>query len=630
MALANVAVLFAQQKKKVLVIDFDLEAPGLHRFFLNPNTPFKKKRSSSPQVKKGTIDLFTELQMQIKKQYPTKQKYNSDKSGTRRKLSRIIGKLLDSGDYTNEIRLKNPNSDKENVTLDFIAAGLFNENYPKNVYNLDWQDFHKKYSEIFPIFIEELCKRYHYIFIDSRTGITDIGSICTMLLPEKLVLVFTSNEQSLHGAIEIGRQTVEDRQESNDLRPLPLFPLIARIEDAEDELKRKWIDDAQRRFEEVFIEVYSLDECDLTAYFNMVRIPHRSFYSYGELIAAEREEEKETGSLTSAFSQFIRCLDFDNPHEASNLLAMEEKKKTNELFEKLDDEKFLKQQIIDNPNDSLLYEHYTNYLFRYSRYSEAIVICDKMIKRFGDAEEPTLRELVARALWDKGYSLQVLNKNNEAIAVYDEVVKRFGDAEEPALREQVAMALYNKGYSLGVLNKNNEAIAVCDEVVKRFGDAEELALREQVARALWNKGYSLQVLNKNNEAIAVYDEVVKRFGDAEEPALRDVVAAALVDKGIKFLYQKKYEEANNCFIKVIEFSDIKTGITFKVNKVVALSGLGRIDTALKLLKQLTKKYTIDPKLTKDFIKDLEMLATAPKPPKGINKILEQARIILKV
>ncbi len=43
MALANVAVLLAQQKKKVLAIDFDLEAPGLHRFFLNPNTPFKKK-----------------------------------------------------------------------------------------------------------------------------------------------------------------------------------------------------------------------------------------------------------------------------------------------------------------------------------------------------------------------------------------------------------------------------------------------------------------------------------------------------------------------------------------------------------------------------------------------------------
>jgi len=33
MALANVAVLLASWDKKVLVVDWDLEAPGLHQYF---------------------------------------------------------------------------------------------------------------------------------------------------------------------------------------------------------------------------------------------------------------------------------------------------------------------------------------------------------------------------------------------------------------------------------------------------------------------------------------------------------------------------------------------------------------------------------------------------------------------
>jgi hypothetical protein len=40
------------------------------------------------------------------------------------------------------------------------------------------------------------------VLIDSRTGLTDIRGICTMLMPEKLVVVFTPNRQSLTGVID--------------------------------------------------------------------------------------------------------------------------------------------------------------------------------------------------------------------------------------------------------------------------------------------------------------------------------------------------------------------------------------------------------------------------------------------
>jgi hypothetical protein len=51
---------------------------------------------------------------------------------------------------------------------------------------------------------------------------------------------------------------------------------------------------------------------------------------------------------------------------------------------------------------------------------------------------------VARALVSKGVVLGQLKRHEEEITVYDEVVRRFGEATEPGLREQVRRARANK------------------------------------------------------------------------------------------------------------------------------------------------------------------------------------------
>src|SRR5918911_3575364 len=59
MALANVACLLAQMHPadKVLMIDWDLEAPGLHRYFQD----YFKGIGSSAADAPGLIDLFVDL-----------------------------------------------------------------------------------------------------------------------------------------------------------------------------------------------------------------------------------------------------------------------------------------------------------------------------------------------------------------------------------------------------------------------------------------------------------------------------------------------------------------------------------------------------------------------------------------
>lgn len=56
--------------------------------------------------------------------------------------------------------------------------------------------------------------------------------------------------------------------------------------------------------------------------------------------------------------------------------------------------------------------------------------------------------LVAMALVNKGITLGALDRSADAIAVSDEMASRFGDAPEPTLRDQVAKAVFNKGITL--------------------------------------------------------------------------------------------------------------------------------------------------------------------------------------
>jgi hypothetical protein len=63
------------------------------------------------------------------------------------------------------------------------------------------------------------------------------------------------------------------------------------------------------------------------------------------------------------------------------------------------------------------------------------------------------------------------------------LIALFGAATELALRNQVANALYNKGYTLGQLGRSKEARSVYDDVISRFGADEHPALKAIVQKA---------------------------------------------------------------------------------------------------------------------------------------------------
>ena len=307
MALANVACLLARKShaegNDVLMVDWDLEAPGLHRFF---DGRFKRQFANADNPERafneqpGLVDLFRELNDLIE---------NSEDASAE-DAEEVFSALLDKVEL-NRFIVK---TDIESLHL--LKAGCFDEKYSYNVSTFNWVDFYNRAPYLIRLFAERLAEQYQYVLIDSRTGVTDTSGICTMLMPEKLVVVFTPNHQSLSGLNELIRRATDYRKQSDDLRPLVVFPLPSRVEMSELELRDRWRSDYQDLFEEVLKQVYDLAECSLNEYFKEVQLQHMSRYAYGEEVAVLVEQRSDRLSLTRSYESFTeRLVNLDGPWE---------------------------------------------------------------------------------------------------------------------------------------------------------------------------------------------------------------------------------------------------------------------------------------------------------------------------
>ena len=84
---------------------------------------------------------------------------------------------------------------------------------------------------------------YDFVLIDSRTGLSDVGGICAVLLPDILVALVTTNNQSIDGTAEIASRIPAARDSlSYDRLALPIIPVLSRFDAREErELGQRWL-----------------------------------------------------------------------------------------------------------------------------------------------------------------------------------------------------------------------------------------------------------------------------------------------------------------------------------------------------------------------------------------------------
>jgi tetratricopeptide (TPR) repeat protein len=282
MALANLAWIMASAGRNVLVVDWDLESPGLHRylgpFLLDPDLVEYE----------GVVDMVRGYALSAQ----------SDPATDRTELRR---QFADVGARAQRLRWQPP----EWGYIDFLGPGLQNDAYESAVASFSWSSFFEQFDgrEFFAAMrASMLAGGYDYILIDSRTGLSDNAGICTKLLPDTVVVGFTMSAQAIQGGAAVAYD-IEKGDEGG--RAVRVLPVPMRVEDAENAKLQVSRAVARRAFTGL---PRGMDARQRLAYWGGVEIPYRAFYAYEEVLAALGDEPGIAGTLLGAYERLAAAV----------------------------------------------------------------------------------------------------------------------------------------------------------------------------------------------------------------------------------------------------------------------------------------------------------------------------------
>jgi MinD-like ATPase involved in chromosome partitioning or flagellar assembly/tetratricopeptide (TPR) repeat protein len=256
--LANVAVQLARWGNRVLCVDFDLDAPGLHEYF----RPFL-----GDTIDGGLVEVIT-----------------GEADWTEVVVSPVV---------------------PEAAELHLLAAGRMDEHYADRSQALSWPDLFADHDLgwRFEQMRAEWADHFDFVLIDSRTGVTDIGGICTAQLPDVLVLCVAPNRQNLEGVLEVAKRAAAARDKlPYDRAGLLYVPVVSRFDGREEyERARSWRTTLAEQFAPLYASWVPTDQGEDHLELGLVErttVPYLPYWSFGEEIAVvgERSGNPDTVS----------------------------------------------------------------------------------------------------------------------------------------------------------------------------------------------------------------------------------------------------------------------------------------------------------------------------------------------
>lgn len=220
--LANVASYLCYHKnKKILLLEWDLEAPGLHFYFGKENEDVQKD---------GLIEIL-ERYTQLMREKPDN--------------APIAEKELPI--FTKANIIENLTQSKKGGRIDLIpCANYSNDTYTKRINAFDWITFMEKldgnaYIKILKDSLNAL--PYDLVFVDSRTGIADYSGLCNILLPDMNVMVIAPTKQNFSGSKRIADAIYNHSYRKDKHRKPYMLPVLSRIDEETDaQTYEYWLD----------------------------------------------------------------------------------------------------------------------------------------------------------------------------------------------------------------------------------------------------------------------------------------------------------------------------------------------------------------------------------------------------
>lgn len=253
MALANIGVLLAQRGLRVLLVDWDLEAPGLERYF---------HYFGGSEMAQGLLPLLLKAQSQGDASWPPFEPYCA------------------------RVDCAPPGG------LDLLPSGRGHDpDYSHNLERFDWEHFFQQCRG--GEFLEHLRDRWrsHYdlVLIDSRTGLSDAGGVCTIQMPDIVVAMFTATAQSVYGVRDVMRLAQEARQRlPYERMRLSVLPVPSRWATHEFREGQIWIDRISEAMHE-FVADWLPTPLTTRDMVEALKIPQHEYFAYGEKLAVDRK-----------------------------------------------------------------------------------------------------------------------------------------------------------------------------------------------------------------------------------------------------------------------------------------------------------------------------------------------------
>ena len=289
MTLANVAELFYRAGLKVLMVDWDLEAPGLDRFFFGD-----KEAVEEVLDKPGVIEMLLDYKDQMS------QDFSADEKETFpfKKPKDLILDIYPNSEGKGKLYL---------LTAGRRSKRRFSE-YANSVLSFDWKDFYNNWDgELYFEWLRgEFERDVDAVLIDSRTGVTEMGGVCTYQFADVIVAFCSPNKQNLEGIYEMVQKFKNpDVIKLRNERPLEVLIIPSRVE---DRAETEQLNEFRQEFNEKFSDFAPKAIGDGPESLWRLMIPYVPYFAFNEIIAVREQGKKKSDDMNKAFRSIANAM----------------------------------------------------------------------------------------------------------------------------------------------------------------------------------------------------------------------------------------------------------------------------------------------------------------------------------
>jgi cellulose biosynthesis protein BcsQ len=279
MALANIAWILASNGLRVLAVDWDLESPGLYRYF----KPFLAEAAVG--AAQGMVDLLNDyLRASVAP--------GSHSANWHVRYARVEPHAISLTDDKNKIF-------PDNGSLDYLSAGqVTSEDAPAH-----WEAFYRidGVQQFILALRADMKHNYDYVLIDSQIGLNDTASICAEVIPDIVVACFVLSDHSIDLTAQFARLILDEEPARRHIRVLPVPMKIDLLETGRAKAGRAAARKAFAGFPN------GLSHPQRAAYWEAAGIPYTSAAAFEENLAVF-EDRREPPSLLNSYERLTAMI----------------------------------------------------------------------------------------------------------------------------------------------------------------------------------------------------------------------------------------------------------------------------------------------------------------------------------